>query len=345
MKNTLLSLLLLSLYACNNTDAPDVSNIKVNFEVVRFEKDFFAIDTNNLAASMQQLAVKHSGFANDFTINILGIVPVADSSAPGLVAVKQFIHDYKPLYDSVEKSFKDLSDVEKELKRSLQFTKFYFPEYKTPEKLITYVGPIDAYFEASTGGYSDVITPVGLATGLQLHLGSDFSMYHSEMGIALYPTYISRRFTREMIAVNCIKNIIDDIYPEQVRSGALVDQMVEKGKRLYVLDKLMPFTPDSLKIGYTNNQLKGCYENEGRIWNFFVTNNLLLKNEPDILKSYVGDGPETPELGQGSPGYIALFTGWQIVKKYMEKNEKLTLPQLLQTPARKIFEESKYRPK
>ena len=345
MKHILLYSLLLTLFACNSSDAPDVSNIKADLEIVRFENDFFAIDTNNVTASMQALSVKHGGFVNDFTTNILGIIPTTDSSAPGLEAVKHFIHDYKPIYDSISKTFADMSDVEKELKRSLQYVKYYFPDYKTPTKLITYAGPMDAYFEASMGGYSDVITPAGLATGLQLHLGHDFSMYHSEMGIALYPAYISRRFTRETIAVNAIKNIIDDIYPEQRRGGALVDQMVEKGKRLYVLDKLMPHTADTLKIGYTDNQLKGCYSNEGRIWNFFVTNNLLLKNEPDILKSYVGDGPETPELGAGSPGYIALFTGWQIVKKYMEKKGDIPLMQLLQTPSRTIFEESKYRPK
>ena len=82
---------------------------------------------------------------------------------------------------------------------------------------------------------------------------------------------------------------------------------------MYILDKIMPFTADSLKIGYTDNQLKGCFANEGRIWNFFVTNNLLLSNEPALQKNYMGDGPSTPELGEGSPGYIGLFTGRQIV--------------------------------
>jgi hypothetical protein len=203
---------------------------------------------------------------------------------------------------------------------------------------------MDAYFEGSLGGYGDVITHDALAVGLQLHMGRNFSLYMSEMGQSLYPSYISRRFTPEYIPVNCTKNIIDDLYPDQSTGKHLVIQMVEKGKRLYLLDKLMPFTHDSLKIGYTESQLKGCYNNEGLIWNYFLTNGLLYNNDPAMIKNYIGESPNTPEFGEGAPGNIGLFTGWQIVKKYMDKNETLSPDELMKTDSKKIFEESKYRP-
>lgn len=343
---TLFVLLILLLAACRNkNNAPDVSGIKIDLTVERFEKDFFAVDTNAISASLLQVHNKYPGFFTDFTVNILGLPPLTDTSLGSMAAIKKFIADYKPVKDSADKILGDFSSIEKEIKKGLQFVKYYFPTYPIPKKLITFIGPMDAYYEASLGGYGDVITREGMATGLQLHLGSQFSIYHSQMGEALYPSYISRRFTPAFIAVNSMKNIIDDIYPQKTGSGALAEQMVEKGKRLYVLDKIMPFTADSLKIGYTDNQLKGCIANEGRIWNFFVTNNLLLSNEPALQKNYMGDGPSTPELGEGSPGYIGLFTGWQIVRKFMEKNKDLPLQDLLQMDPQKIFEESKYRPK
>ncbi len=329
----------------NNSKTPDVSNIKVELTVERFEKDLFSVDTNNILISLKQLQNKYPSFFPDFTSNILGLPPLTDTSNEAMTAIKKFIADYRPIKDSADKILGDLKNTEKEIKQGLQFIKFYFPAYQLPQKLITFIGPMDAFYEASLGGYGDVVTRDGMATGLQLHLGSEFSFYHSQMGESLYPGYISKRFTPQTISVNCIKNIIDDLYPEQLRGKVLVEQMIEKGKRLYVLDKVMPFAADSLKIGYTSNQLKGCYGNEGRIWNFFVTNSLLLSNEPSLQKNYMADAPATQELGDGSPGYIGLFTGWQIVKKYMEKNSALTLPQLLQTDAQKIFEESKYRPK
>lgn len=336
---------LLLLASCRDKSIPDVSKVQVKLEVNRFEKDFFAIDTNQLPAALRDLSGRYPGFLKDFTTHILGLPPVTDTSEQVFAAIRQFIRDYKPLKDSADKVFGDFEKVRKDIEQGLRFTKYYFPKDTLPEKLFTFIGPMDAYFEASLGGYGDVMTNEGLAVGLQLHLGKDFSFYHSPMGESLYPAYISRRFSPDMIVVNCMKNIIDDLYPQSLKGKGMVEQMVEKGKRLYVLDHLLPYTADSLKIGYTDKQLKGCYENEGSIWNFFLTNNFLYNKEPDILKNYLNDGPNTQELGPGSPGYIGLFCGWQIVKKFMEKNEKMTMTELLQTDAKKIFEESKYRPK
>ncbi|RZS71270.1 hypothetical protein [Pseudobacter ginsenosidimutans] len=346
MKKTAFALLLATgLFACKNKNVPDVSNIKVNLTVQRFEQDFFAIDTNNIERSMQQLVPRYGGFLGDYVLNILGIAPMADSAmvSPEL-PLKHFLKDYQPIKDSADKLFRNFAPYEKEVKKGLQFVKYYFPAYHLPEKLITYIGPMDAAFEASLGKYGDVITQDGLAVGLQLHLGSNFSVYHSEMGQQLYPTYVSRRFAPEYIAVNCMKNIIDDIHPERIRGLNLVEQMVEKGKRLYALEKLLPYTEDSLLTGYTAKQLKGCIENEGNIWNFFLTNGLLYKNEPDLIKEYITDGPFTQALGQGSPGFIGMWVGRQIIRKYVEKHKSVTLQQILQTDPKKIFEESKYKP-
>ena len=138
--------------------------------------------------------------------------------------------------------FKRWTASKKILNKACRYVKHYFPKYQLPRKLITFIGPMDAYFEGSLGGYGDVITKDALAVGLQLHLGKDFSLYKSEMGQALYPSYISRRFAPEYIPVNCIKNIVDDMFPDQSTGKHLVLQMVEKGKRMYLLDKLMPHT-------------------------------------------------------------------------------------------------------
>jgi hypothetical protein len=346
MKNLIPVLLFATLlFSCRNNDGPDVSGIKINLETQRFEKDFFSIDTINILPSLQSLNAKYPTFLADFMQNILGLPPVHDTSTSTLNAIRRFISDYRPLRDSVETTFKDFGTVEQDIVKSLQYVKYYFPNYQIPRKIITFIGPMDAYFEGSLGGYGDVITQDALAIGLQLHLGKNFSLYTSEMGQSLYPVYISRRFTPASIPVNCTKNIIDDLYPDESNGKHLVVQMVEKGKRMYLLDKLMPSTADTLKIGYTEMQLTGCYNNEGLIWNYFLTNGLLYNNDPGMIKNYIGESPKTPEFGEGAPGNIGLFTGWQIVKKYMDKNEKVSLDALMKTDAKRIFEESKYRPR
>ena len=139
--------------------------------------------------------------------------------------------------------------------------------------------------------------------------------------------------------------IIDDIFPDKSTGKPMVEQMIEKGKQWWLLDKLMPATADSLKTGYTQKQLKWCKENEGLIWNYFVTNENLEAIEPDMIQNYIGESPTTQGMPQSSPGNIGQWVGWQIVKKFAAENSSLNPTEIMNTPARKILTEAKYKPK
>lgn len=320
---------------------PDVSGIKVNLEVQRFEQDLFGLDTNNMPAALAGLAAKYPGFYRDFMSNILGIPA---NEPQGAEIIRKFISDFRPVKEASDKRFKDISGVTADVRQMLQYTKHYFPNYVLPAKLITFVGPMDAFYESTLGWSGDVITTSGLAVGLQMHLGAGSPLYQEEGGKG-YPQYISRRFEPPYIVVNCARNIIDDMYPDQPRDRTLVELMVDKGKRMYLLDLLLPDLADTLKIGYTANQLAGANKNEGLIWNMFTENNFLYEADFVKIKSFIGEGPKTPELGDESPGYIALFTGRQIVRKYMADHPDTTPDQLMKMDNRKLFELSKYKPK
>ncbi|MFL9481388.1 hypothetical protein ACI6Q2_01340 [Chitinophagaceae bacterium LWZ2-11] len=335
MKKAIVSLLILSAVACSSKKKiPDVSNIKVELQTIRFEKDFFAVDTNKIDASLQSLNNKFPGFTQDFLFNILGTAPNNDSAAKD---IKMFMRTYKSMYDSSQIIFANFNKIEKEVKTGLQRVKYYFPDYKEPKQLITFVGPINSY--------GNIITPDALGVGLQLYLGQNYSIYNSDEGKEMYPFYMSRRFTPDYIPVNCMKNIIDDMFPYKNAGRPLIEQMIEAGKRLYVLDAFMPETADSIKTGYTQAQLTGCYDHEKDIWAFFLQNDLLYNADISRIGSYINDGPNTTEFGPSSPGNIGQFIGWQIVKKWMDKNEKVTLAGLVKTPASKILDEAKYKPR
>ena len=77
--------------------------------------------------------------------------------------------------------------------------------------------------------------------------------------------------------------------------------MIDAGKRLYMLDHFLPQLADSLKTGYTQQQLNGCYGNEADIWNYFVQNNLLFITDQIQTRDYMQDGPHTEVFGNGSP--------------------------------------------
>ncbi len=275
---------------CSGNSGPDVSGIKVELEVVRFERELFAIDTTDVPAALERLYLRYPGFGPFFTEQILGI-PKDDRSDMATDAMRRFLRDYRGILDLSGKRFDDLSDIREELLESMRHIRHYFPTYPVPERLYTFIGPLDAYAEGRTGGYGDIIMQDGLGTGLQLHLGADEPIYHTREGLQLYPEYISRRFTPEMIAVNCTKNMIDDLFPGLPGDRNLLDIMIDKGKRMYLLDLFMPDTPDTLKTGYTSRQLEGAVENEALIWNFFLQNELLYISDPVRIRDFIGDGP------------------------------------------------------
>ncbi len=336
-------LLAFFLPACKS-DIPDVSGIKVHTVIHRFDKDFFAADTTNMEAGLNWLNQKYPDFLPDYLVKILGIDPADPQALP---AVKAFIRSYHPVFDTADiVASKALPEAEHQLQDGLRFMKYYFPKWKpdSPFVITTFVGPMDAFEPFPVGDYGDVRTRDGVGIAMQFHLGAKASLYQSGSEAGLFYEYQSRRFTPDMIVINSMKNIIDDAFPYMANGKPLIEEMIEKGKRLYVLDKVLPYSEDSLKLGYTEQQLKGCFENETLIWNFFVKNDLLYTKDGAITQNYIKDGPKTEELGGGAPGYIGLFVGRQIVRNYMEKNAKTPLEELMKKEAKEILEGSGYKP-
>ncbi len=337
MMRVLFSLLFfITLAGCKSRNIPNVSNIIVDLEVQRFDKDLFAIDTNHVDTMLPLLSRKYPRFLQDFVYNIMALPHHPDSLQVVDDNIASFIRSYRSMKDTSDKVFASFDLVLAEVKRGMQFVKYYFPDYKLPTKLITFIGPLNSY--------GNVVTSDALAVGLQMYMGKNYSYYGTLAFQEMYPGYISRRFSKEYIPVNCIKSVVDDLYPDNSVGQNLIGQMVESGKRLYILDQLMPETADTLKTGYSKLQLEGCYENERTIWSYFVKDDLLFSNDPSTTRDYMNDAPMTQAFGKESPGAIGQFVGWQIVKKWMEKHDKTTLKMLMQTSSKTIFEEAKYKP-
>ncbi|HEY9364647.1 MAG TPA: hypothetical protein VIQ00_15380, partial [Chitinophagaceae bacterium] len=71
-----LSVLLLSafLFACNNhKNVPDVSSIKIDVTIKRFEKAFFQIDTLNTLQGLNKVQQQFPDFYPDFMRGILQV--------------------------------------------------------------------------------------------------------------------------------------------------------------------------------------------------------------------------------------------------------------------------------
>lgn len=347
MKKLLPILLLIGIAACNSgNNAPDVSHIKIDLKTQRFEQDFFAIDSNNTKAGLFQLEQKYPVFLPLFVNHVLGLGPVNDTNELAFEGSKRFLNLNQVVYKESQKLFKDFSGTAKELENGFRYVKHYFPDYKVPT-IITTVGPMDALAPMSNNEPSpNYMGENFLAVSLQFYLGKDFSIYNDPGYISsVAPQYRSARFSKEYIAGDVFKLVIDDLFPDSSSRYPLIERFIEKGKRLYLLQQFLPNSNDTLLIGYTGKQLEWCKENERSMYNFFIQQNLLFEIDPALTQNFTTDGPTTQGMPEQSPGNIGAFLGWEIVKAYMQKKPSVTVAQLMRTSNKNIFNEADYKPR
>jgi hypothetical protein len=126
MKWITVCLSLLCLISCHNpSHTPDISHINVTLKVERFEKDLFALDTNNLQSGLFQLQKKYPDFLPLYINHVLGLGPLSDSNELAFSGTKMFLrlnrkpYDYSlKMYDNfneTDTSFLEVDDIELKL--------------------------------------------------------------------------------------------------------------------------------------------------------------------------------------------------------------------------------------
>ena len=323
----------------NKNDAPDVSDIKMDVNVHRFEKDFFALDTTRVQASLQAVQAKYPAFLQVYFEYFAPVKEIAlQQNIPFDSALLQYYRFIKPLAVETGKKFPSLNNIEKGLEDHLRYVKYYFPAFKTPVVLtsVESLNPENPNEIYGTTFYHDT-----LIISLQMFLGKDYTAYDPTQ----YPDYIRRRFEPAYIVPNSIRSILGELYPDTSQSASLIEQMIEKGKQWWLLKKMLPQTADTLITGYTAQQTKDIEREEGNIWGVITQNENLYSIEPVSIQTYIGEAPFTPTLPQGAPGNIGPWIGWRIIDKFEEDHPKLTVQQILRTTAKRLFQDAKYKPK
>ncbi len=323
--------------SCTRKKEPDLSKIKLDVKIERFDQDMQQLDAANLETKCPDLQKKYGWFYADYMEGMLSVGPVSDTAYYQNLQMVLGQQDYRVLTTEVATKFPDLKKQEQELTDAFKRIQYHFPKQKLP-RLISFLS-----------GFA-VQTPIGndyIGIGLDMFLGSDSKFYPAL--VQSIPQYISRRFTPENISPRVVEAFIrEELYPERDADQSFIDKMVYNGKVLYLMQELMPEAADSTLIGYTDAQLNWCKEYEADIWAYYMEENLLFETDYLKMQKYLTDAPFTPGLGEGqsSAPKLGVWTGWQIVKKYMDEHPEVSLKQLLALKdAQKILKDSRYKPK
>jgi gliding motility-associated lipoprotein GldB len=323
--------------ACQQNKKVNVDNIPVSIKISRFDHDFDLMRTKPMAAQAEVLKKQYGTFYRDFIERVLKIGSTNDTAYFATLRKMFASKDYMAVKQEVDSIYPNMDKQNTELTDAFKRIKYNFPKQQIPQ-IFAYLSGFQAQTSIGDGYF---------AIGLDQFLGADSKFYPGL--VENYPHYISRRFTPQNISSRVIEGILrEDMFPEKEENKTLLAKMIYNGKIMYCMDQTLPDVPDSIKIGYTPQQLKWCEDFKPQIWAYILDENLLYESDFQKTQKYLNEAPFTPGLGEHnqSAPKIAVWTGWQIVRQYMDKHPEITLAQLMaDDDAQTILNESKYRPK
>jgi hypothetical protein len=174
-----------------------------------------------------------------------------------------------------------------------------------------------------------------------MYLGDTAKFYQ----MLRYPQYQTRKMNKEHLMPDIARGWLLTEFDNTMPENTLLHHTIFWGKIYYAVNALLPRTADSLVIGYSSKQIELCRKYEKQYWGYFAEKNRLYENSLTIIRELTSEGPFTAAISRECPPRIAMWIGWQIVRSYMKKNEKVTLSELMtDMDAQKILNKSKYRP-
>ncbi|MFN8296111.1 MAG: hypothetical protein U0T69_07935 [Chitinophagales bacterium] len=324
---------------CNHTpkQPPKEKEVKksdIVVDIMRFEKDLFACNPDNLDVELPNLEKKYPVFYAVFYNQVLNIPSVGDKGAQ-LNMMQDFITKkaMRGLYDTVQFKLGNLDFLKDDLQVAFANYKSYFPEKPIP-KVVTCISE----FSYSVFTATDSI----LGISLDKYLGANYIYYPA---VFQEYTFMIPTFDKKYMAIDCANVLAANLVPVPDDKSTLLDKMIAEGKILYVIESLLPDKKENDIIKYDEKQWKFCVESESQIWSYFLNQNLLYDTKFEQFK-YVKEGPTTYGMPKESPGKVGAWLGWQIVRKYMQEYPNTTLKQLIEIKdGQKILSASRYKPK
>ena len=301
-------------------------------EIVRFDNALLNVHEATVNEDIAVLYAEYPEFMQDWVESVLGI-PSYDTAYLAEV-LPQFLNDtlygFKYTNAREKELFADISDLQKELNKGFSRIQYLYPETEIPTLYLFISG-----FNASIFFRDEYI-----GVGADMYLGSDYEYYNR----VVYE-YQKQTMRKECIPVDVVSAYLFHTLLYTSKQNRLLDQMIYRGKIMYLTAQIYDELPGYEVMGWTKEQWDWCVKNERAIWHLVMDKRDLFKTESLVISSYLNDGPFTLEVSQESPGRLGIWLGWRIVESFMEHNEHVSLQELMaEGDAQKILEQSFYKP-
>lgn len=311
---------------------PDVSDKDGKFNLYRIEQELMSADTNNL----EELFLKYPAFMGIYLNNIMGFQENQVQNMKGFIADSNI----NLLYQASQIQYGDFEELGEEFERAFKFYKYYFPERTVPD-IYTFISE----YGVQRFIFSDEDGRDALGIGLDLFLGADYPYAQFIPNNPAFSKYLIRRFNEEHLVKRSMGALVEDILGQN-QGATLLEKMIHNGKKLYILEHLLPATPDSIIMEYTTVQLDWVEDNQVEMWAYLLKEDLFYESDINKINKLVNPSPNSPGMPMEAPGRTANYLGWKIVKAFMERQNNYLIQDLVaEEDAQKILNVSKFKPR
>ncbi|MFZ4581767.1 MAG: hypothetical protein ACOYM7_03865, partial [Paludibacter sp.] len=309
-------LLMLITISCTNNKRFGLKNSEPEntLQLIRFDSLILHADTSVLNSEIHLLYTEYPEFMPYFAEQIMGVNPNDTVAVVRLIKAFRSNKAFEKVNADVQKTFQKIDTIKWDIETAYQYLHQYFPEIKTP--------PV--YFFVSGFNRSIILEDKFVGVGLDLYLGANYPKY-AEISYQ-YMVYNMRPAS---IAPDVISGILFKHFQFDAQQNRLLENMLYRGKVLYLLSVIMPNLKPNDIIGYSRFQWEWSRKYEDKIWNSIVGQKDLYSSDQLLINKYMNDAPFTATISQESPGRLGAWVGWQIIQTYMEENTDVSIQQLM----------------
>jgi len=309
----------------------DISGIHANIELERFDRDLFEMDQDTMDGAIGALYRRYDDFYDVFNVHVINIGQASSRRYASYLSM--FINDptNREVFEYTNQIFDSATEIEAGLTNGFRHYLYHYPD-SIPPRVVGYVSRFNR-------GLFTVGDFVGI--GLDQYLGSDCK-YYQQMGV---PNYLAQKKMPVRVPVDVMYAWATQLYPYNDSVDNVLSRMVYHGQLAWFVGAMFPKLDEQLNMGFTDDQMKWCTNNEKQMWTHLVEQKLLFSTDPMNIRKLVEDAPFTRFYTSESPGRAAVWQGWQIINAFMERNPKLTVHQVMsQRNYQELLRLSRYNP-
>ncbi len=324
--------------ACKESDNEIPQNGIASVNWIHFERLYNDLDTTHFTEALEHLFTEYPDFSRLYFHQIMGLPEAASQLTEEALDILKD-SSYQLLYHDILKEFTDMEDIMADFNSGLQNYRRLLSNNQGLPRVYSFISGFQYQSLVFEDAYGEA-----LGIGLDLFMGDDFPYQTVDPGNPAFSKYLTRTFNEDHIIKKAVEVLVEDKMSAPTKADFL-SLIIWGGKKLYAIDQILDFKPDTIIFEYTPAQMEWCRQNEVQMWNFFFDKDLFYETDIKSFNKLVAPAPYSPGMPVEAPGATGNYMGYRIVQEFMKRNPEVSLAELLTLDnAQEILEKSKFKP-